>query len=678
MKSRWSESQARDLKGIQLLVYRSRLIGRESSLVLWGGGNTSMKLWEKDHLGRQIRVLRVKGSGSDLQSCAAQHFSPLRLEELLAALKIPTMTDEEMVDFMERCLLDPKAPRPSIETLMHAFIPFDHVDHSHADAIVSITNTRKNREIFRKIYGNELVWVPYIKPGFPLAKAVAKAMEGKTGIRGAMLEKHGLFTWGKTARESYKAMIEMVSRAERFIAASKKKRSSPLPPTKSRRAQREEIYRSIAPALRGEVSRQKRSILEWRDGEEILKFLNRPNAQEIVVRGPATPDHLLRTKRSPLFCKISKGPDEILRALKDYRRDYDRYFHQHASAKDRLLDSNPRIFLIPQVGIVTIGKDKKTAQIVADIAEHTLEVMANAEAIDRYQSLSEKDIFQMEYWPLELYKLTLAPAEKELARRIALITGAAGGIGRATALRFAEAGCHLVIGDTDAQGITAVVQEIEEKYGRDLCVGLPMDVTSEREVRTAFEKAVTTFGGLDIVVSNAGIAFSHPIDDTSLDEWEKSLAVNATGHFLVAKEALKIFKQQKIGGNLVFVSTKNVMAPGRDFGAYSASKAAEAQLARVLAIENGECGIRVNCVNPDAVFQGSKIWSSAVRRERAQAHGIPTDQLEDFYRKRNLLHTQVTPPDVAESILFLASDRSSKTTGCTITVDGGVKEAFPR
>ncbi|HJR03887.1 MAG TPA: SDR family oxidoreductase, partial [Methylomirabilota bacterium] len=398
----------------------------------------------------------------------------------------------------------------------------------------------------------------------------------------------------------------------------------------------------------------------------------------------ATPDHTIYTRRLPCYVEAPAGADAgalgaaIERGLEAFAARYTAYVDAHRPPDLALSDALPRVVLVPGLGMFTAGRDRRTAGIVSDIYHHTIEVLGSASAFGRYVSLSARDAFDVEYWPLELYKLTLAPPEKELARRIALVTGGGSGIGRAVAQRLAAEGAHVVVADLDAAGARKVAEEIVGAVGAGRAVGLGMDVTSEASVRGAFETAVLTYGGVDIVVSNAGTAHSSPVDRMELADWERSFAVNSTGHFLVAREGMRVLKAQALGGAFVFVATKNVMSPGKDFSAYSASKAAEAQLAKVLALEGGPHGIRSNIVNPDAVFRDSKLWSEDVRRERARAQGISVDDLEDFYRKRNILARPILPEDVAEAVLFLASDRSAKTTGCTITVDGGVKDAFPR
>jgi NAD(P)-dependent dehydrogenase (short-subunit alcohol dehydrogenase family) len=400
--------------------------------------------------------------------------------------------------------------------------------------------------------------------------------------------------------------------------------------------------------------------------------------------GPATPDHTIYTKRLPCFVPVDRpGDPEAVKAavtasVERFVGEYTSYVTAHDASGAVLTDPFPRVIVVAGLGMFTTGKDRRTAAIVDDIYHHTISVLGAASSFGRYVSLSARDAYDVEYWPLELYKLAQAPPERELSRRIALVTGGASGIGRAAAARLAAEGAHVVVTDLDAAGARKAADELVAAHGSGRALGLGVDVTSEASVRVAFEECVLAYGGLDIVVSNAGIAHSAPVDRMELADWERSFAVNSTGHFLVAREAMRAFKAQGLGGSFVFVATKNVMSPGKDFSAYSAAKAAEAQLAKVVALEGGPHGIRSNIVNPDAVFRDSKLWSEEVRRERARAQGISVDDLEDFYRKRNILARPILPEDVAEAVLFLASDRSSKTTGCTLTVDGGVKDAFPR
>ncbi len=684
MRSRWNDADAAPLTELDLLVYASRLIGAETSLVVWGGGNTSIKVAERDHRGRPVEVLRVKGSGSDLKSIQRKDFPGVRMDDIRALLERREMGDQEMVDYLARALQEPAGPRPSIETLLHGFLGAHAVLHTHADAVVALTNNDRSHEVLESVYGKDVIALAYRRPGFRISREVADAVAQHPEAGALLLEKHGTITWGATIREAYEATIELITRAEEALAERARGRrlfGGPRVPALEP-AQRRAMALAVAPRLRGLLSHGRRQIVTFDDTAPVVTFVSSVDAPAVSQVGPATPDHTIYTKRLPCFIDWS-GDGSALdaaveRGLAGFQREYSRYFEQHRIEGAELGDSLPRIVLVPGLGMFTAGRDRRAAGIVSDMYHHTIDVIGNATACGRYVSLSSQDAFDVEYWPLELYKLTLAPPEKELARRIALVTGGASGIGRAVARRLAAEGAHVVVGDVDEAGARATAEEIVRAAGTGRALGLGMDVTDEASVRGAFEAAVLAYGGLDILVSNAGIAHSAAVAEMARADWERSFAVNATGHFLVAREAMRVLIRQGLGGALVFVATKNVMAPGKDFAAYSAAKAAEAQLAKVLALEGASHGIRSNIVNPDAVFQDSKLWSEQVRQQRAAAQGIAVDALEDFYRRRNLLAVRILPEDVAEAVLFLASDRSAKTTGCTITVDGGLREAFPR
>ncbi len=684
MKSLWNSREAKKCKDkLDVLVYRSRLIGQEAKLCVWGGGNTSTKCEESDILGRKHQILRVKGSGSDLKASERKHFTPIYLDRVLDALKVDKMTDEQMVAFIAQCQADSKAPRSSIEALLHAFVPYTDIDHSHADAILSLTNTKNNKAIAKKVYGNELIWVPYIKPGFDLAKKMYREFQKNPKAKGAILEKHGLITWANDGETSYKLMIEMVSRAEAYIqkAAKRKKWSRPVAKTlpKNLRAQ---FLEKMMPVIRKTVSAKEQAILFYSHPPAVMDFVNSELGAKVSQVGPATPDHMLRTKRTSLFVK---GPKNILdlkeadlaKQIKAYAAAHKKYYQKHKQNGMYMLDPYPKVILVPGIGMITTGKDTKSAQIVAEIYEHSIDVMRSASTIDQYASLSEKLAFEMDYWDMELYKLRQAPPEKELSRKVGLLTGAARGIGKAIALKLAQQGAHVMVTDIDAKKVEQVAKEINKQIGAERVWGWALDVTNEKEVQACINRMVRFFGGLDFVVSNAGIAHVSRVDQLHLNDWNQSLSVNSTGHFLVSKAAVKVLRKQNLGGSIVFVASKNVLAPGKDFGAYSAAKAAQVQLGRILAIENGDAGIRVNLINPDGVFNDSGLWDG-IRESRSKTWGIQPTQLETHYQKRNLMQTAILPEDVAESALFFVSNRSSKTTGCILTVDGGVQAAFPR
>ena len=682
------EEEAAGLSDLNLLVYQSRLIGAEPALVLWGGGNTSLKINRTDFRDQDTKAMLVKGSGSDMKTVRPTDFPAVRLDDVLPLFERAEMSDEDMVAYLERCLMDPGTSRPSIETLLHGFLPQTSVVHSHADAILSLTNSRNPHQLLTQVFGNDLVAVPYRRPGFLLSKEVALAALSRPGVKGVVLMNHGLVTWASTPRVSYDTHIELVTQAEEYLHSRSQGRVAfgGVRFTALEQDERRRVAAAVAPTLRSLLGPQggRRSLLRFDDCDEILTFVNSKKALALAEAGAATPDHLLSTKQRPLMVEVGNPSyvGDLRRALEqgveEYRRDYGDWFRAHADGSAEMRDATPRVVLVPGLGMWISGPDAGSLSVVSDIYHHTVSIMAGASAVDEYTSLSAKDAYDAEYWSLELYKMTLLPAERELSRRVALVTGAARGIGKAIARRLAAEGAHVVLSDIDRDGVEHAAEEINVEFGAGRCLAVALDVTSPEQVADAFRETLLAFGGVDILVSNAGIAPTGTLDQLSLSDWQRSLDVNATGHLLVAQETVRILREQGLGGSLIFVATKNVTAPGRGFGAYSAAKAAEAQLARVLAIENGSYGIRCNIINPDAVFQDSGLWSQEVREERAESHGIPVSELEEFYRKRNLLQTFVAPGDVAEAALYLAGDRSAKTTGCIITVDGGVPEAFPR
>ena len=689
MDSRWSEEEARGLSDLGLLVYLSRLVGAETGLVVWGGGNTSIKTIQPDFRGRDTRTLLIKGSGADLKTAQPQDFVALRLDDIEPLFDREEMADEDMVAYLGHCALDPDARRPSIETLLHAFLPALAVVHSHADSVIALTNTSQAHEVLREVYGQAVAAVPYLRPGFQLSRLVGRTVRDRADapdFQGVALINHGLFTWGDTAQEAYQRHIDLVTRAEEYCrrqAAGRRAFGVVKTPALDADA-RHRVAAAVAPALRGAVGHGQQTVLRYDDSPDVLELVGSDLGAQVSAIGPATPDHIIQTKRLPLWLEHDT-PGEIEgllarlpSAVEGYAEEYRQWHARHSSGEASMLDPYPRVVLVPGLGMWTTGRDARAARITGDIYRHTIQVMRDAQGLGGYSSLSDVDAFQAEYWPLELYKLALAPHGGELAGRIALVTGAAAGIGRAIAWRMASEGGHVVVADIDGEGAQAVAQQINDRWGQGRGLGLAMDVTDQASVAAAFQQTALAYGGLDVLVSNAGIAPTGALHEMPLAQWQKALDVNTTGHFLVAQEAVKMMRLQGLGGNLVFVGTKNVLAPGSDFGAYSASKAAEVQLARVLAIENGGHGVRCNVINPDAIFQGSGLWSREVREQRAQAHNVAVDQLEDFYRQRNLLKQRVLAEDVAEAALFLASDRSAKTTGAMLPVDGGVRDAFPR
>lgn len=668
---------------VDACVRYSRMVGADTSLVLRGGGNTSVKVEEDDVLGRSIRVLRVKGSGSDLASIKRADFSGVRLDDVLPLFNRADMTDEEMVAYLARCLTDPSSPRPSIETLLHAFIPAASVFHSHADAVLSLINTPDPEQACAEAFGGRVLTVPYRRPGFLLSREVGAAVRARPDALGLILLNHGAVTWGATPEEAYARHLELVALAKDFVEA---RRNGPVfsaePRYRLEDGARRTVAAALAPVIRGALGGEKHVVARYTDTPEVLDFVGSARGRTASAAGAATPDHILTTKRLPLWVDVADASDAdgIARAfgqaLERWRADYRAYVDRWRT-DEPVLEAAPRIILVPGIGMWTVGRTPKTAVLARDIYLHTIGIMAGAEAMGGYRSLPEDEGFRAEYWPLELYKLTLAPPDRDLAGRVALVTGAANGLGRAIALRLAAAGAQVVATDVDAGGIESLASAIAKQEGAGSALAQRLDVTRAEDVDAALERAALEYGGVDVVVSNAGIAHCAPIEQLELADWDRSLAVNATGHFLVTRAALRHFRRQGTGGSLVFVATKNVTAPGKDFAAYSASKAAEAQLARVAAIEAGPLGVRVNMVNPDAIFGGSHLWDG-IREQRAAAYGVEPEKLETVYRGRTLLGVEVRAEDVAEAVLFLASDRSSRTTGAMLPVDGGVREAFPR
>ncbi|WP_280949451.1 bifunctional aldolase/short-chain dehydrogenase [Halalkalibacter urbisdiaboli] len=688
VKNLWVDSEASKLNpGLDELVYRSNLIGSDRAVCNWGGGNTSMKTIEKDFRGRDIEVMWVKGSGSDLATMGAKNFTGLNLEDIRPLIERDEMPDEEMVAYLGHCMIDSKHPRASIETLLHAFLPFKHVDHTHPDAIISLCCADNGKELAKEIFGDRFVWVPYVRPGFTLSKMIAEGVQNNPNAELVLMEKHGLVVWGETAKESYDKTISVINEAAEYIAA-KQEENKIFAGQKYQSLSEEErknVLAKVMPVIRGAVSDEKKMLLTYDDADDVLEFVNSQDAPKLSQVGAACPDHLVHTKRVPLYIDWNPQDEDvdtliekIKAGIEGFKEEYKAYFDRNKTEGDVMFEPAPRVILIPGLGMVNSGKNLVMANVSGALYHRAIAVMKGSTALGEFVSLNENESYQIEYWPLELYKLSLAPAEAEFSRKVAFITGGAGGIGSATARRLVDEGAHVVLADLNLEGAEKVAAEINDEYGEGRALAVKMDVTKEDMVQAAYAKTALTYGGVDIIVNNAGLATSSPFDETSLDEWNLNMNVLGTGYFLVAREAFKQMKDQAIGGSMVFIGSKNSVYAGKNASAYSSVKAMETHLARCIAAEGGEFGIRVNSVLPDAVLQGSAIWGSRWREERAAAYGIDPDQLEEHYRKRTTLLVNIYPADIAESIAFFASDKSDRTTGCMITVDGGVPAAFTR
>ncbi len=652
------------------LVDRSNRIGDDPSLVVYGGGNTSAKGTIIDHLGREQQVMWVKGSGADMRGSVDTDYPALRLGELTALRDRGEMSDEEMTDLVTRALIDPGARRPSIETLLHAFLPFAHIDHVHADAICALTNHVEGQRITREALGEGFAYVDWIRPGFELSKIVG----GLAHFEGVVLAHHGLVTWAEDSDACYQRTIDVVDNARAFvdahsIAAGPPPRHDDLP---------DDELEKLLLHLRGAVSRTGHRVL--RIDDRLRGMSDDPRLDTIVAGGVSSADHMLRIK--PLSMALSATDAEsVSNAVDAYRMSYESYVERNMELMPEGFtghDPMPRVALVPGVGAITTGQHRKEAQVAADIALHTHSVAQTVlDAFGEPEPLSDAETFRFDYWPMELFKLSLKPAPAEFAGRVAIVTGAASGIGRGIALSLARLGCSVALADLDSAGLDDVASMIVKGGGPEP-ITVAGDQSDSAVVRRTVASTIRHFGGVDGVVLNAGIGVTGSLTDLTDEQWRSAIDINLTSAFMLTRESMRAMGEQGIGGSLVYVASKNAFGPGANFGAYSVSKAGMVQLMRIAAMEGGSSGIRANAVNPDAVFDNSRLWDGGLREERAEAHGIAPEELEDFYAARNLLKRRVTTADVAASVEFLLSDRSSRTTGSVMTVDGGVAGAFPR
>lgn len=656
---------------LEALVARSRAIGADASLVVNGGGNTSAKGDAVDHLGRTRRALWVKASGGDLATGDERIYPALWIDELEPLRGFERMDDAEMVRLVRRALVDPAAPRPSIETLLHAFLPATHVDHVHADAVCALTNGPHGPEAVREALGDRWAYVEWLRPGFDLARQVADL----AAFDGVVLAHHGLVTWDDDPAACLARTRAAVAAADAYLAA----RAAPSPSAAPVPALGDDDMENLLLRMRGALSLTGRRVLHV--DERLRAIADRADRTELAAAGVPTGDHMLWIKPWPVVLDEPADASAVAAAIDGYRARYEAYYAAHTPLLEgdiAMRDPLPRVALVPGLGGVVAGASREDAMRAAETAYHAQTTLARAkDAFGALAPLPESETFRFDYWPLELYKLTLGDAARPFAGTVHIVTGAASGIGRTIALELAKAGASVVAADLDADLLEGLAAEAVAA-GAPEPAWVTGDQSDEAVVEATVQTAVRRFGGLDGVVMSAGIGIAAPLEELELARWRRGLEVNLTSAFLLTRLALRRMRVQSIGGSIVYVASKNAFAPGAGFGGYSVTKAGMLQLMRIAALEGGPIGVRTNAVNPDAVFDNSRLWGGGLREQRAAEHGIKPEELEDFYARRNLLHRHVTTEDVANAVLFLLSEASSRTTGAVIPVDGGVAAGFPR
>jgi len=691
LQTLWDADKAAAMSQPELLLYRSNLLGSDKRITNYGGGNTSAKVMQPDPLtGTEVEVLWVKGSGGDIGSIKMDGFATLYMDKLRALkgkYRGPDHEDE-MVGYLPHCTFNLNPRAASIDTPLHAYVPRAHVDHVHPDAIIAIAAAENSRALTEEIFGDTIGWLPWKRPGYELGLWLEKFCLENPDAKGVILESHGLFTWADDARACYELTLDTINTAIAWFedqTAGTPAFGGPVHtslPADRRRA----VAARLMPAIRGFVSGNQPMVGHFDDQDAVLDFVNAADMRALAALGTSCPDHFLRTKIRPLVIDFDPGADSLDAVLDGLPAQIAAYRDAYAAYYDRckrpdspaMRDPNAVVYLVPGVGMITFAKDKATARISGEFYVNAINVMRGAAAVSTYQGLSEQEAFDIEYWLLEEAKLQRMPKPKSLAGRVALVTGGAGGIGSATAARYLAEGACVMLADIDGDALQSTAEQLIQSHGRDVVRTVVMDVTDEAAVDAAYADLAVEFGGLDILVSNAGIASSAPVEETSLDLWNRNMSILSTGYFLVSRAAFRMMRAQDIGGSIVFVASKNGLAASPNASAYCTAKASEIHLARCLALEGAEAGIRVNVVNPDAVLRGSRIWQGEWLDQRAATYGTDKDGLEEMYRKRSLLKRPVLPEDIAEAAYFFASDASSKSTGNIVNVDAGNKESFTR
>ncbi|HCQ65008.1 MAG TPA: bifunctional rhamnulose-1-phosphate aldolase/short-chain dehydrogenase [Rhodobacteraceae bacterium] len=687
----WDDTIAASMSEPEKLLYRSNLLGADKRITNYGGGNTSAKVSERDPVtGAAAEVLWVKGSGGDVGSIKMDGFATLYMDKLRALKDVyrGPEHEDEMVGYLPHCTFNLNPRAASIDTPLHAYVPKQHVDHMHPDAVIAIAAAKNSKELTQEIYGDEIGWLPWKRPGYELGLWLEKFCLENPDAKGVVLESHGLFSWADDAKECYELTVEIIQKAQDWFSAKTAGLAAfgGARHTSLDAAGRRAVAARLMPAIRGMVSGNQHMVGHFDDQDAVLDFVNSNQMEALAALGTSCPDHFLRTKIRPLvvaFDPAKANVDAVLDGLpaqvaayrEDYAAYYDRCKHDNSPA---MRDPNAVVYLVPGVGMITFARDKATARISGEFYVNAINVMRGASAVDDYVGLPEQEAFDIEYWLLEEAKLQRMPKPKSLAGRVALVTGGAGGIGSATAEKYLSEGACVMLADIDDTSLAATADTLTGRYGPDVVRSVNMNVTDETAVARAYAEIAAEFGGVDILVSNAGIASSAPIEETSLALWSKNMDILSTGYFLVSRDAFKLMRAQNIGGSIVFVASKNGLAASPSASAYCAAKASEIHLARCLALEGAEAGIRVNVVNPDAVLRGSKIWEGEWLEARSASYGTDKAGLEEMYRNRSLLKRSVFPEDIAEAAYFFASDLSAKSTGNIINVDAGNKEAFTR
>ncbi|MEP7230860.1 MAG: bifunctional aldolase/short-chain dehydrogenase [Ginsengibacter sp.] len=692
----WDDAKAAELGDDQvaLLVYRSNLLGADLRLTNYGGGNTSCKAMAKDPItGKEVEVMWVKGSGGDLGTMKRSGLAALYVDRLRSLKDIyrGLEYEDEMVELFNHCIYDLSSKAPSIDTPLHGFLPFKHIDHLHPDAAIAIAAAKDGEKITKELFNGTIGWVKWQKPGFELGLMLKQCLDENPGIRGIMLGSHGLFTWGDTAYESYMNTLEVIERCAQYLEDNYGKKGLVFGGQKIQSLPKEERLQkaaSLAPILRGFCSSQTKMIGHFTDDERVLEYINSNDLERLAPMGTSCPDHFLRTKISPLVLNLTTDEDvtnvdairqKLQPQFEDYRKMYADYYdtckHSNSPA---IRDANPVVIIYPGIGMFTFSKDKQTARVALEFYINAINVMKGAEAVSVYTSLPRQEAFNIEYWLLEEAKLQRMPKPKSLTGRIALITGSAGGIGKAIAKKFAEEGACIVLNDINEERLSGAKEEFIKTFGKDAVSSTTLNVTAENSAAKAFDDAVLAFGGVDIVINNAGISISKSIADQTLEEWDRLYDILVKGQFIVSKVGIAIMRKQGFGGDIVNIVSKNAVVAGPNNPGYGSAKAAQAHLTRLMAAELGADKIRVNTVNPDAVIADSNIWAGGWAEGRAKAYGITVEELPAYYAKRTLLNETILPEDIANACYVFVGGLMNKSTGNALNVDGGVAMGFLR